>query len=697
MIADRTEALADITAWQQAGWIRPLDLVLARFIDQQLTETDAALPLGLLLVSVALVSHQLGRGHNCLPLAQILANPQAELALPPHQRAALDLPLHRRLPAHWLAHLQPAAWAAALRRCPQVIADAQAGNPWQSPQGNTPLVLDLGRLYLRRYWQFETQVASAIHQRLHIDPLDAAQLRPLLDARFQPWRAPDEQAGGTPHWQTLAAALAARSPFTVISGGPGTGKTTTVVQLLALLQSLTQNSQAPKAALRIQLAAPTGKAAARLSESIGKAVAALSADLQALIPSRVTTLHQLLGVQAGVGRPRHHADNPLHLDLLVVDEASMIDLEMMANLLAALPAQARIILLGDKDQLASVEAGAVLAELCQTEPCQSQPDNENPASAHCDYSTATCQWLAQATGYALSNPGRQQHTALADHRALLRKSHRFSSDSGIGALARAVNSGNSQQARQIWAQGYADLQQITLSAQNHAAFNRLIFDPAPNPTTATPAAANPAHYGRYLQVIQQQRPSTTDADSLHHWARQVLQAFASFQLLAVGREGPWGVAGLNDAAAHWLQQNRLIEQTTGWYEGRPLLITRNNYRLGLMNGDVGITLRDSTLNHTLRVFFELSDGQIQGFSPSRLSEVETAYAMTVHKSQGSEFNHAALILPDSDSPLLSRELIYTAITRAKACFTLACANPNLFQRAIERRVLRASALHERLI
>jgi exodeoxyribonuclease V alpha subunit len=551
------------------------------------------------------------------------------------------------------------------------------------------------RLYLRRYWQYEQSVCGAIGHRMEATKqlqsgLDANGLRAALATLFPARTSNDDDSRCD--WQKLACALAARSAFTIVTGGPGTGKTTTVVKLLALLQSQALAGDAARA-LRIRLAAPTGKAAARLSESIASAVARLPLDafaqgeaIRDAIPVAVTTLHRLLGTRPNSRRFTHHAGNPLALEVLVIDEASMVDLEMMNAVLDALPEHARLILLGDKDQLASVEAGAVLGELCQR------------AGAG-NYTRATQDWLEAVTGEridaALVNDAG---SALDQSIAMLRFSHRFSKESGIGQLAEAVNSGEPARVAKVWAHGHADLAFIESMEKGDASLKALVVDGV----AASPqgdAAVDARHgYRQYLQTLRDKQPSHDAAQpAFDAWANAVLDAHGEFQLLCALRRGAWGVEGLNRRVAHLLQQEGLIAATGEWYVGRPVLVTRNDYELGLMNGDIGITLAlpSSDGGWSLRVAFGAGDGseRIKWVLPSRLQAVETVFALTVHKSQGSEFTHAALVLPDTSSPVLTRELVYTGITRARSFLTIASAGGRpIVERAVQACVLRASGL-----
>ncbi|WP_148716005.1 exodeoxyribonuclease V subunit alpha [Chitinolyticbacter meiyuanensis] len=638
-----------LDAWVARGWLRALDAALVS--QCALLAPDATPPV---LLAVALTSHQLGHGHACLDLAQALTSPDDTLSLPPDGEE--DVPTLR--PSQLLAALTLAQWQAALAA--STLVDIRG-------DGNTPLILQAGRLYLRRYWQYEHDVAQALRQRLAANLLPPDGLAERLAALF-----PQREAG--PDWQMLACALAARGAFTLITGGPGTGKTTTVVRLLALLQGAAVEAGA---ALRIRLAAPTGKAAARLSGSIAAQVSALEVmeTVRAAIPTEVGTVHRLLGSRPDTRHFRHHAGNPLPLDVLIVDEASMIDLETMASLLAALPAHARLVLLGDKDQLASVEAGAVLGELCR--------DAER---GH--YDAATQAWLENLAGAPLAGltPGDAVHWPLAQQTVMLRRSRRFDAGSGIGALANAVNSQSAAEARALLQSPPPDLAALTLR----------YGDVAPLIALATVGRGAAAGYRHYLSMLQSARPAGDDDADHQAWAQVVLQAFDAFRLLCAVRRGQWGVEALNRQIAEALCLAGLLPALDGWYEGRPVMVTRNDYGLGLMNGDIGITLAvpDGHGGRQLRVAFARNDGSgsVQLVLPSRLADIETVFAMTVHKSQGSEFAHTALVLPATASPIVTKELVYTGITRASRHFTLIEARAGVLEEAIARRVQRASGL-----
>ncbi|RLU09031.1 exodeoxyribonuclease V subunit alpha [Pseudomonas prosekii] len=657
-----------LTRWVERGWLRALDKAFVAFLHELAPDDDP-----LVLLAAALTSHQLGHGHVCLDLFETLKAPDFALSLPPEGDVQSGAML---LPSQLLEALDGAHWCKALAAS-SLVALAVDGS---EAARQRPLVLSGKRLYLRRYWTYERRIDNALRQRLAEHEATPADLLQRLTGLFGP-----AKPGEVIDWQKLACALATRSAFSIVTGGPGTGKTTTVVRLLALLQAPAVEAGKP---LRIRLAAPTGKAAARLTESISQQVQSLAVAeaVREKIPSEVTTVHRLLGSRPGTRHFRHHAGNRLPLDVLVVDEASMIDLEMMANLLDALPAHARLVLLGDKDQLASVEAGAVLGDLCR--------DAEGGW-----YSPQTRQWLQAVSGESLEASGLHEDTngthPLAQQVVMLRHSRRFGEGSGIGQLARWVNQQQPDEARKLLAErNFKDVFSLPLKGEQDKTLERLLLDGHND---------GPHGYRHYLSLLRDKRPalgSSLDDPRWTEWARQVLNAFDTFQLLCAVRKGPWGVEGLNQRITEALLKARLIDGDQQWYEGRPVLMTRNDYGLGLMNGDIGIALKlperdgPEAGKPVLRVAFPRNDGQggVRFVLPSRLNDVETVYAMTVHKSQGSEFAHTALILPDALNPVLTKELIYTGITRAKDWFTLIEPRAGVFEEAVQRKVKRLSGL-----
>lgn len=590
---------------------------LLRPLDVQFALTVAGTEEPALLLAAALLSRDAGEGHVCLPLSR----------LTPEVFGA-DSPLARQL---FEMAGPPDDWQALLLASP-AVGDGS---------GATPIILHDARLYLNRMWWNERRVAEFFAAQDTVDEADEARLSEALASLFPP----DNEADV--NWQKVAAAVALTRRISVISGGPGTGKTTTVAKLLAALVQTLNGSRC-----RICLAAPTGKAAARLTESLGNALRQLPLDeaQKALLPDEASTLHRLLGAQPGSQRMRHHALNPLHLDVLVVDEASMIDLPMMSRLIDALPPRARVIFLGDRDQLASVEAGAVLGDIC--------------AWVNAGYSATRAAQLSRLTGAEVPAGEGEAATALRDSLCLLQKSYRFGSHSGIGRLAAAVNRGDKRATQAVFSQGFEDIERKPLNSAE--AYQEMIDDAL-------------AGYGHYLSLVQG-----------HAEPEAIIAAFGEYQLLCALREGPFGVSGLNERLELALVRQRKITRQpfSRWYHGRPVMISRNDSALGLFNGDIGIALDQG---QGMRVWFPLPGGKIKSVQPSRLPEHETAWAMTVHKSQGSEFDHAALILPAQNVPVVTRELVYTAITRARKRLSL-YADERVLGQAIATRTERRSGL-----
>lgn len=675
---NRSAVLELLSRWQSLNWLRALDVALVKLLAQ--LDPDAE---PLVLLAAGLASHQLGHGHICLDLQGLLNAPNLSLLIPPEGQVAEH---SDDLPSQQIGAIHLSDWLASLARSRLVRSDTSAAV--------TPLVLVNQRLYLQRYWQYEHSVAAYLAQRIDAAlPLPAGFSTRLAEMFEQPVL---EAGVRQTNWQKVACAMAAQGQLTLITGGPGTGKTTTVVRLLALLQ---ESALDTGHALRMQLAAPTGKAATRLTESIGQQIASLpvSDRVKQNIPCEVSTLHRLLGSLPNTRHFRHNNSNPLVLDVLVIDEASMIDLEMMYNVLQALPAHARLILLGDKDQLASVEAGSVLGDLC----ADAQLGYYSPATHQ--QLEALCQEKLHADSWSV---GHAKHHPLAQRTVMLRHSHRFGSESGIGQLARAVNQGEQQHAQQLLKTAGQDVCYLSLQQDSTALFDRLLL----TGSSTKHASSEIVGYGYYLEVLQSQRPAaqqTLEQPCWQEWASSVLHAFDQFRLLSALRKGPFGVEGLNQRVANLLCNQQLISDTQGWYEGRPVLVTQNDYALGLMNGDIGIALmlpNDESATtmqqaQVLRVAFPRNDGQggVRFVLPSRLTSVETVFAMTVHKSQGSEFTHTALVLPERLNPVLSKELLYTGITRARNKFTLVESQPGIFAASVCRKVERSSGLQQAVL
>ena len=640
--------LDEFDALVHDGLLRRLGSAFARFIGA-LGATDPRV-----LLSCALLSELEGRGHTCLLLEELAADPCQLLGWTRERWERLRHaagPLPKTVPG----------WMQALAACEQVWVTGML-------DFNQPLVLDQDRLYLRRYWRDESLVAQAVAARAAQSlPVDAPRVRHWLDRLF------DAPAAGGPDWQRIACAIAARGRLAIITGGPGTGKTYTVARLLTLLYAL----DAQPERLRIALAAPTGKAAANLKEAIDGALAGLAAKAEPELPltrlaarlGAATTLHALLGARPDTRAMRYHAGRPLDIDVLVVDEASMVHLEMMAALLAALPPHARLVLLGDKDQLASVEAGAVLGDLCH-------------GAQDGRYARASADYVAQACGQAIPDAMLGQGGGLAQQIVMLRESRRFGGP--IGQLAQAVNGGDADAASACLRQAEGQVL-CWMEQAGPDALPRLALE------------GRPGAEGGYRPYLELLRAGPADADPAQHaaWARRVLDAFEGFRLLCAVREGEWGVAGINQALERRFEQEGWIRRRGEWYAGRPVMVTRNDHGLGVYNGDIGIALPDPSGSASLRVVFPHGDG-VKSVLASRLAQVETAYAMTVHKAQGAEYRHAAMVLPPEAALVLARELLYTGITRSRQSFTLVTPAPEMLAEALARRTVRASGLRRLL-
>ncbi|RKZ79079.1 MAG: exodeoxyribonuclease V subunit alpha [Candidatus Parabeggiatoa sp. nov. 3] len=560
-----------------------------------------------LWLSAILASHLTAEGHVCVDLAA-----QAEQLFP--QQSEVNTATIRCPPLE--------QWLEALQNC-QVV-----GNPGDY----APLILDQQRLYLYRYWDYEQQLATQIRTRCHKQRTD---INPsILEAGLSRLFPAQNENNHTPNAQQIAAQTAVQRHFCIISGGPGTGKTSTIIKILALL--LEQNRH-----LKIALAAPTGKAAVRLQEAITQALQALNCapEIKAAIPQDTYTIHRLLGTQTNSPYFRSHANNLLPYDVIVIDEASMVDLALMAKLAQAIPKSARWILLGDKDQLASVEAGTVLGDICDAAGVQELQESQ-----------------------ALESIPKTPH--YQNNIVLLNKSYRFSEDSGIWTLSNAVNQGESEQALRILkSDEYKDVIWYPLG----------LSESLPN-SLIEHIVASIAH------CLQASEPE------------KILQAFEKFRVLCATRQGRYGVERVNQRIEQLLSAKGIIRAAISHrYHGRPIMITRNNYSLKLFNGDIGILLRNPAKPSELQAYFPATEGGIRTFWPERLPEHETVYAMTIHKSQGSEFENVFMLLPEQLTPLLTRELIYTGLTRARQNVHI-WGNEQIFKQAISQQINRTSGL-----
>jgi exodeoxyribonuclease V alpha subunit len=579
---------------ESGGVFSTLDVELARTLGRLSGESAPAL-----LLAVALASREVQAGHVCADLTRLADLPMSDEGASSARFPAL------------------APWLEQLGRSPLV-----------SRQGlldpARPLVLDdQHRLYLARYYDHERRLAAHLSVLAEAHDTSPAAADSALVQRLFP---------GDPQQLDLQreAALSARARrLSIIVGGPGTGKTSTVVKLLALLVSDALAAGLPPP--RTLLVAPTGKAAQRLGESIEKARDRLAVDdvVKQGIRSTASTLHRALGpLDGSLTRFRHHAERPLECDLVLLDEASMVDLALMRRFFDAVPAHARVILLGDPDQLASVEAGGVLADLCA-------------AAEHAESPLSGCV-------------------------SRLLQSYRYPADSGIAALARAVHAQSVDDALAVLRAGLPDV--------------------------ALHAALKPRELGKALE-----REATEHYKGLRESDVEVrLATLDRYRVLAAHRSGPASVEQLNPLLSRALRGGQA--QRGASYPGRPIIITQNDYATRLFNGDVGVlhAAQERGKKRELLACFRSGEAELREVSLARLPSHESAYAMTVHKSQGSEFDRVAIVLPERPSRVLSRELLYTAITRARHGVSL-YSNEAALRASIEQRVQRSSGLVDRLL
>ncbi len=614
----------------ERGKISELDIHFAEFMTELDGSGDSRLT-----VAAALVSSHTRMGHICLDLKGLVGT----------------LLVEGKEAWRNLFCPDPNDWGKGLRETSVV------GMPGE----HKPLILDdKVRLYLYRYWEYQEILARLVRERvfeksspIHYSSNDVHSLKEALDRFFG--QTPTDRNGDEKHeidWQKIAAFVSLRKKLCVISGGPGTGKTTTVAKILGLLIE-----RFGIGADRIALAAPTGKAAARLQEAIKASKLNLNCEekIRAAIPEYATTIHRLLGTISGSCYFRYNAENRLPVDIVVIDEASMVDLALMSKLIQAVSPEARLILLGDKDQLSSVEAGAVLGDICDT------------GHLH-TFSSDLCMEIKTYTGYNIATSDKITNgSSIKDCVVQLQRSFRFSKESGIHAISHAVNRGDGRRAIGLLREKrFGDIRWVALPQRK-----------------ALPVAIEKKVIVGFEGYLK--------AGDIY----EAFKLFDRFRILCALRKGSYGVERINLEVEQILSDRGLIEAKRSWYRGRPLLITRNDYNLGLFNGDVGIIWPDVSGDSDLTAFFRSADGTVKRFHPVRLPEHETVYAMTVHKSQGSEFDTVLFVLPDKDYPVLTRELIYTGITRAKEDVEI-WAKEDVFNVAVSRRTERMSGLRDAL-
>ena len=607
------------------GSLSEIDIHFAKFISGFSTPEDPDI-----FLAAAMVSNVTGRGDICLNLRTVAGKP-----------------------------LNDKQTDGAMLQCPQLdvwLEKLKAHPAFGSPGQFRPLILDeKNRLYLYRYWEYESFLAKSIKKRslITVPDLDLKRLTQSLERLF-PQNGYQEI-----NWQKIAATVASLKYFSVITGGPGTGKTYTVTKVLALLLEQVPGSNK----LRIYLAAPTGKAAARLKEAVAQAKSQMPCtdSIKSAIPTEVFTIHRMLKPDRGSPYFRHNRQNPLMADVVVVDEASMVDLALMAKLISALPENARLILIGDKDQLASVEAGSVLGDIC---------DRDGTHGFSASFTKRIEEISGEDLEYAVQ-PDKDR-PAMQNAIVVLQKSFRFAAGSAIGELSRAINRADAETAFAI----LADEDDRSVNWQDFEADQNLIESLSRQIVSG---------YQDYLEA-----GSPVEA----------LQRLQRFKILCALNIGPLGVRAVNALAEQVLSRQDLIQMDpvteNPWYAGRPVLITQNHYPLGLFNGDIGVALPDEEVDDgRLAVFFPGNSGEVRRFQPYQLPQHETVYAMTVHKSQGSEFDEVLFILPDRDFTILTRELIYTALTRARKKISI-WGSRTIIRNAVARQIERTSGLRDAL-
>ncbi len=574
------------------------------------------------LLAAAMASRAAEEGHVCIDLSRLAGGPVGPDDDQENQPRCPPLD----------------EWLACLETSPLVGASGQ----WR------PLILDRGHfLYIQRYHRDEQLIAQLLHDRAkpHGWPTELTPWARKLKHYF-----PDAKTGEK-SGQVAAAAVALTQRLCIISGAPGTGKTTTAARIIALMRDT--HGQHP---VRFALCAPTGKAAARLSESLRAAAAVLPASVEGsgCFPTEAVTIHRLLGYRRN--RFTFNADNPLPADVVVVDEASMIDLSLMARLLEALSTEARLIILGDHNQLSSVEAGAVMGDICQRAGTEGRSADMDDACHGRD-----------RNGRTDSEVAHDHVKPLEKNVVVLSRNYRFNSRTGIGALIRAVNAGQGEAVHKLLQNDDAAVEWI--------------------PTPLNP----PARYQLRTAVREGYGPVFAALS-----AEEALAALEHFMVLTPLTGGPWGTARLNRWIESLGREAGWIHTRDSWYPGRPVMIMRNDYRTGLFNGDVGVFWPEHSQGHRrARIWFRTPAGPLKAFSPSQLPAHETAFALTVHKSQGSEYRHVVLILPEQDNPVLTRELLYTGLSRAREKISLV-ASEDVLARAIGRRTERTSGLRAAL-
>ena len=512
-----------------------------------------------------------------------------------------------------------------------------------------PFVLLNDRLYLQRYFNYEGIILNRIKDFVAKEKIDNPQNLQIIQEQTASIKqiiheGAQNNTGGT-NWQMVAIISALLNNFTIITGGPGTGKTTTVAKILSIL--FTQNPS-----LKVALTAPTGKAAARMKESLENARDLSPAIKNIFNQLQPSTIHRLLGVNKNSPHFKFNIENPLQFDLVIVDESSMIDVALFAKFLSAIAPTTKLILLGDKDQLASVEAGSLFGDLCQAQPELNMLSNERAIIIN--------NFIASAQ----HKVGEQNISNNADHPLFqhiieLQESHRFSDDKGIGKFSKAIIN-NQLPAIEYFFKNSDD--QVSIDGT----YSEKIFQ----------------------QFIAGYKSFITEPDIL-----EALKKINNLRVLCAVREGDHGLYAINKKIESYLVQQKLLNITGDFYNNRPIMLTSNNIELQLFNGDIGLVRPDG--DGVLKAWFQTGKEEIKAVLPGYISKAETVFAMTIHKSQGSEFNKVLVILPKGeDIKLLTRELLYTAVTRAKESLLLQGTEATILQTS-KAFVQRCSGIIER--
>ncbi len=608
------ELLEQLEQYEKEGYLHSIDIAFTRF----LLQTNPGISTDVLLAA-CLTSYYYRQGNVCMWLNEFDNTrlfPEADSSLKPLHTPSLD------------------EWKTALSKSSVV----------GRPDTFTPLILDKNRLYLHKLWAQEQQLGQNLIElgKKRVNEFGCKQLLEGLNRLF-----PSSETFEI-DWQKVAAVAAVLQPFTVISGGPGTGKTTTVVRILALLLEQTTAGET----LEIALAAPTGKAAARLKRSIEEQRDHLETDSSIIeqIPQQTFTIHRLLGSRLQSDSFKYNEENKLPYDLVIVDEVSMADQRLMNSLLKAMKVRSRLILLGDKDQLASVEAGSVLGDICGA------ATNRFSASFHTALKKLN---IKLPEKHVAKNP-----STLTDNIVLLEQNFRFEKNSGITLLTSAIKRGEADVTIGLLNDNTnkdIDLKSIESFNEFWDEYESFIKD--------------------YFQAIRHEKSLQVLAEKLQQ-----------FIILCAHRRGPFGVKAVNIAVEKMLYNKGIISGIGEWYDGRPVIIRRNNAQMCLRNGDIGICRRDKN-DEWIILFPETNKLTLRKVHPDRLPEYDVAYALTIHQSQGSEYDNVLLVLPDKLSKILTRELLYTAVSRTRKTVTI-FARKKIIKEAISKKLTRHSGLEE---